>query len=540
MVMTMRKKAFLIIFLLAGVVGMLAAAQDVPELFVTFDRCLACHNGLATARGEDFSFGIDWRPSMMANSARDPYWQAGVRREVTVRPEAAAVIENECSACHMPMQRFTANAAGQNGQVLSYLPLSHAQSPLALLTADGVSCSMCHQIKSDNFGRKESFTAGFVVDKRTPLPDRHVFGPFKVDEGRQLLMNSASLFIPTESAHVQESELCATCHTLFTHALGDKGEVIAEFPEQVPYLEWKHSSYRETKSCQSCHMPVIDGEAAVSAVMGVKREAVSRHVFRGGNFFIPRVFNRNRGELAVKALPQELDAAATRAVAHLQGSAARVSFESLEIRDGRLEAQVSIQNMAGHKLPSAYPSRRAWVHFKVTDASGRAVFESGRPMPDGSISGNDNDKDAGSFEPHYERISSPDEVQIYEPILGGEDGRVTTVLLTAARYLKDNRILPDGFDKATAESDIAVRGAAAEDIDFVGGGDRILYSVALDGADGPLTVHAGLWYQPIGYRWAHNLSQQQGEEIERFTRYYNEMAGGSALLVTKAEQSVSQ
>ncbi|MBN2408878.1 MAG: hypothetical protein JXE07_04000 [Candidatus Aminicenantes bacterium] len=536
----MKRQLFPMIFLLAGTAALLAAAQDVPGLFVTFDRCLACHNGLTTAGGEDISFGIDWRSSMMANSARDPYWQAAVRREVMLRPEAAAVIENECSACHMPMPRFTANAVGRKGEVFSHLPLILAQSPVGLLTADGVSCSMCHQIQKDNFGKKESFTAGFVVDKTTPFPDRHVYGPFKVDKGHQSLMNSASLFIPMESAHVQESELCATCHTLFTHALGDKGEVIGEFPEQVPYLEWKHSSFRNTKSCQSCHMPVIEGEAAVSSVMGVKREAVSRHVFRGGNFFMPRVFNRHRGELAVKALPQELDATSSRTVSHLQSSAARISFEAVEIRDGRLEAQVSIQNMAGHKLPSAYPSRRAWIHFQVTDGSGRTVFESGRPLSDGSISGNDNDSDMDKFEPHYERISSADEVQIYEPILGDPDGRVTTVLLTASQYLKDNRVLPNGFDKATADGDIAVRGGAAEDKDFVGGSDKILYSVALDSADGPLKVRAALWYQPIGHRWAQNLSQERAEETDRFIRYYNEMASASALLITETERAISR
>ncbi len=45
---------------------------------------------------------------MMAHSSRDPYWQASVRREVLIRPSARFAIENECSACHMPMSRFTA------------------------------------------------------------------------------------------------------------------------------------------------------------------------------------------------------------------------------------------------------------------------------------------------------------------------------------------------------------------------------------------------------------------------------------------------
>jgi hypothetical protein len=353
-------------------------------------------------------------------------------------------------------------------------------------------------------------------------------------------MNSASLFVPAEGGHIRESELCATCHTLFTHALSDKGEVLGEFPEQVPYLEWKHSAYRNTKSCPSCHMPVVKGEAAVSSVMGVKREDVSRHSFHGGNFFMPRVFNRHRAELAAKALPQELDTTSDRAAAHLQSSAARVVLESVVIQDGRLETEVSIRNMAGHKLPSAYPSRRAWIHFQVIDGSGRTVFESGRLLDNGSISGNDNDSDPGKFEPHYERISAPDEVQVYEPILGGPDGRVTTLLLTASRYLKDNRILPDGFNKAAAESDIAVWGGAAMDKDFVGGSDKILYSVALERAEGPLKVRAALWYQPIGYRWAHNLSGESAEETDRFIRYYDEMAGVSALLIAETEQTVSR
>ena len=72
------------------------------ELFQTSDRCFACHNSLSTSAGEDISIGFAWRPTMMANSARDPYWQAGVRRESIDHPESKAAIEDECSKCHMP------------------------------------------------------------------------------------------------------------------------------------------------------------------------------------------------------------------------------------------------------------------------------------------------------------------------------------------------------------------------------------------------------------------------------------------------------
>src|SRR5262249_22765935 len=67
------------------------------DLSQTSVGCFACHNGLSTAGGEDISIGFNWRPTMMANSARDPYWQAGVRRETIDHPKAKAEIQDECS-----------------------------------------------------------------------------------------------------------------------------------------------------------------------------------------------------------------------------------------------------------------------------------------------------------------------------------------------------------------------------------------------------------------------------------------------------------
>src|SRR5262252_773573 len=91
------------------------------DLFQRSDRCFACHNGLSTAAGEDISIGFGWRPSMMANSARDPYWQAGVRRETIDHAGSKAEIEDECSKCHMPMARYQSRYEGKLGQVFSRL-----------------------------------------------------------------------------------------------------------------------------------------------------------------------------------------------------------------------------------------------------------------------------------------------------------------------------------------------------------------------------------------------------------------------------------
>lgn len=520
-----------------------AAAVPLPQLFVTSDRCQACHNSLISPQGEDVSIGSGWRSSMMANASRDPYWQAAVRRETLVHPTASEAIQNECSACHMPMTRFMAKSRGEKGSVFDHLPILGAVSEEDLLAADGVSCSMCHQIREDKFGERESFTAGFEVDRKTRFSERKIFGPFDVDEGRQSLMQSSSRYLPEKGDFIRSSELCATCHTLFTHALNDRGEVVGEIAEQVPYLEWKHSAYSGRQSCQSCHMPIVEGEMPITGVMGKNRDQFSRHVFKGGNFFIPRMLNKNRNELGVKALPQEMDSTASRSADHLVTSAARISLEDVKIMDGRLKAEVRIENLAGHKLPSAYPSRRAWIHFKVVDSQGNTVFESGRLNSDGSITGNDNDADRDRFEPHYQEIDSPDKVQIYEDIMAGPGGEVTTVLLTATQYLKDNRLLPEGFNKITAPGDVAVHGAAEPDADFLGGKDIIFYSLNVGRSNGPFLVQAELWYQPIGYRWAHNLAQEESFETDRFVRYFKDMADSSAILLAsvqaKAEQPLS-
>jgi hypothetical protein len=527
-----RDMTFLILTALALFAAPPAHAQ-VPELFVTSDRCLACHNGLVTPTGEDVSIGVSWRPSMMANAARDPYWQAAVRRETLVHPMASEVIQNECSACHMPMDRYQANAEGEKGEVFAHLPIARGTSDRDRLAADGVSCALCHQIGPEKLGEDDSFTAGFVIDKTTPAGERKAFGPYDVDAGRQALMRSASQLVPEKAGHIQRSEVCATCHTLFTHTLDDEGKVVGELAEQVPYLEWRHSDYRDKTSCQDCHMPEVEGETKIASVVGLPHEGMSRHVFRGGNILMPRILSRHASELGVVALPQELQTTVQQTVHNLQTAAATIAVEKAGVGGGTLTAEVAISNLAGHKLPSAYPSRRVWLHVTVRDASGQPVFESGRFQPDGSIVGNDNDTDATRFEPHYEEIRTADQVQIYEPILADPDGAVTTVLLSALSYVKDNRLLPDGFDKATAEAAIAVSGRAGSDGDFTAGGDRVRYVVDTGGAEGPFSVQVELWYQPVGYRWAHNLGDQEAPEIERFIGYYEEMAPVSAVVLAR-------
>jgi len=158
---------------------------------------------------------------------------------------------------------------------------------------------------------------------------------------------------------------------------------------------------------------------------------------------------------------------------------------------------------------------------------------SGAVTPAGLIVGNRNDQDASAFDPHYDEITSPNEVQIYESILGDATGAPTTGLLTATQYLKDNRLLPRGFDKTSADPDVAVHGGAAQDADFVGGADRVHYRTVTPANMGPWDIEVELRYQPIGYRWAHNLEKYDAAEPRRFVGYYDALAAASSVVVAR-------
>jgi hypothetical protein len=516
--------------------GLASTSRAEPaRLFSTSATCTACHNGLVTAAGEDVSFAYSWRPTMMANAARDPYWQAAVRREILERPRVGDVIQDECSRCHMPMANVSAQMRGEKRSVFDNLPVGQARGQYGEIAADGVGCSLCHQIQPSRLGDPSSFTGGFVVDTEKRWGQRAAFGPFDVDSGRARVMRSASGLRPVRGKHVQSSEFCATCHTLITRALDSQGKVVGRLPEQVPYQEWLHSGFRQSRSCQSCHMPEVAGEVPMASVVGQSRTGVRRHNFVGGNFLLTEIFNRNALDLGVRAMPQELSNAIRRTVEHLESESARVSVTSAPVTDGKLRATVSVSNLAGHKLPTAYPSRRAWLHLVVLDGRNRVAFESGRLTPEGAIVGNDNDADARRYEPHHDVISRPEQVEIYEAIMADPRGAVTTVLLSASEFVKDNRLLPRGFAKDSADPNVAPRGGAAQDPDFVGGGDRVSYSVDVSRTQGPWRVQAELYYQPIGYRWAHNLDSVPAAEPARFTAYYRAMAPSSAVVLARAE-----
>lgn len=506
------------------------------RFFAASGACALCHTNMVDEAGADVSTDADWCSTMMANSARDVFWQATLRSEVLSSPDYQAAIEDKCATCHMPMARFTSVARGGQGQVLDAGYLS-SEDELHTLAMDSVACTACHQIAAEGLGDPDSFSGGWVIDTELPMGERLGFGPYTVDEAQIAVMQGGSGFVPTQGPHLSESEMCATCHTLFTSVISPSGEIAGRFPEQTPYLEWLHSDYVETKSCQSCHMPAAQGGVQLSVTGGPPRSPFSQHIFVGGNTYMPQVLKTFASEMAVTASSDDFDATIERTLDQLQRRTATVRVENPNLSDARLSCDVVVENQAGHKFPSSYPARRAWLHFAVRDADGEVVFESGAVNPDGSIAGNVNDTDATAYEPHYQVIDQPDQVQIYETIIRNTTGDITTVLMHAAEYAKDNRVLPAGFDKGTAPAEIAAYGRALDDADFDGGGDRIHYVVGVGDAQGPFSVTAELLYQSISARWADNLRRHEAPEIVRFFEF-REAVPLTAVTVARQEMKV--
>ena len=199
-----------------------------------------------------------------------------------------------------------------------------------------------------------------------------------------------------------------------------------------------------------------------------------------------RLLNRYRTELGVEATSDELEATAKATVRQLQEQTATLSIARSELAGGKLNVDVEVQNLTGHKFPTRIPLAPHMAARDRARSPGTRGLRVGRGHQGRPDPGNDNDADATKYEPHYDQITSADEVQIYEPIMGDPNNVPTTGLLTATHYIKDNRLLPRGFDKTTADDDIGVYGAALQDANFTGDGDRVRYSMDVPAGGGTL------------------------------------------------------
>jgi len=506
----------------------MAAAQDLPfetsTLFSGSGNCAVCHtpgfpnnNALRSPHGDDISPPSLWRSTMMANAFRDPAWRAKVSAEIAAHPQYQQIIEDKCSTCHAPLGRTEAIYHGAQ-----YYALAEAiADPLA---RDGVSCTLCHQINADNLGTAESFSGHYRIENV-----HLIYGPYQNPVGAPMQMMSG--YTPVFGEQVHESELCATCHTLFTPTVDNNGDIVGEAPEQTPYLEWKNSKFpAENVQCQTCHMPEIDDPVVISnrpaSLAG--RSPFAKHYFVGANVFMQRILKKYGAELGVTASESHFDSTIARTLRILQHETAELSGDYFWKSADSLIIKVAVKNKSGHKFPTAYPSRRAWLHFNLKDNGGGTVFESGAWNPaSGEIIALDAD-----YETHYDVITEPDQVQLYQAIMKDVDGKVNYTLLRAAGFIKDNRIPPEGFTATGPHYDsTAVEGLAIQDPNFNrhdgsegSGTDTVTYKISGLGSAQSYQLEVKLLYQTFPPRFIADLFQYSTPEVEKFKGYYQNVS----------------
>lgn len=514
--------------------------------------CGECHNDKATGDervmidndGRDLSLQKAWRSSMMANSARDPYWKAVVASELALYPEHADEINDTCTRCHAPManevgrrtnqpiQLFDTGSEEEGNLVKGILSMTEEDTPFNH-AMDGVSCTVCHQIADDgNLGTDAGMTGGFFIEDYSAgdIAERPAYGQYSEDIDVGYMKNLAN-FSPVFGAHISTSETCGSCHNLKSEPFDTEGVPVpnaGHFPEQMVYSEWEASAYGTGNSlemnCQGCHMPVVDSAVPIASVGqgDIVRENFAEHTFLGANTVMQSILRDWNEELGISE-DVDFDESILRNRQFLT-TAAELTIENNTISNGVLNLDVKVVNKTGHKLPSGYHSRRVVMRVVVSDKDGKTVYENGRINDDGSIAGVIEDVTAHSYEPHYDVITDASQVQVYQSIMGNSDNEQTSSLLNGTHYLKDNRLTPAGFNKHQVDEDIAVKGlAATQDGNFNFGSDVVSYKIPVEGSGRPYNILVELLYQPLSFGHLQKLfaSSDEIDAVDEFRTLYD-------------------
>jgi hypothetical protein len=547
---TMNKTRFFIFLAFACVVGvMVAASQDsqasgnphteawmqqfrsandgYPDiyngLFATTGACVNCHGSdpesiaSTTQEGEDVNVVDDWRASMMANSARDPYWRAKMRQEMAAAPQHADETGHFCTQCHAPLGRHAHELAGLDLYTFDYM-LSDTAG------LDGISCVACHQQSTENLGNNHSGDLHFTTE---PI----AYGPFESPLASPMQLFSG--YTPVHSDHISDAGICAGCHTLITQTTDLEGNYTgATFVEQATYHEWLNSIYGEDElniSCQSCHMPSLGMKQPIILAAGYDtppRAPFSRHTFTGANAFMMGIMRDYRDTLQINATEEDYNAAIDATLNMLQQQSLALQANLVEHDNDSIKVELVLENLAGHKFPSGYPARRLFVQVTATALnSGEILFASGDFDNIGYLTQED-----AIFEPHYDIIRNQNQVQIYEMVMSDVNGNPTTLLEQGAGYLKDNRLVPQGFSTSHAVYDTTqIAGEVLNDLNFnrdeLGnegtGIDRLRYHIPINGYQGAVQVDVNVWYQAVPPKWTEELFLVDDPLVAHFAEMYN-------------------
>ena len=504
---------------------------DSSLLFTTGKVCGGCHGhdinnyALLDEGGNDVNIYDDWRATMMANSAKDPFWRAKVSHEVLTNPAHQLELETKCTSCHAPAGNQAAMLHGAEHYTMNDMLAD-------TIAVDGVNCSVCHAQSELNLGTQ--FSGQMTFDTT-----RVAYGPYQIPFTGP--MTIAIGVTPIFSPHINNAGQCASCHTLITESVDLAGQLTGNtFVEQATYHEWLNSNYNTTNiTCQGCHIPRIEDGVIISSNYAFlqPRSPFGLHQLVGANAQMLGIMRSNITALGINATETNFDTAIARTNRMLQQQSLDVSVSADDITLDTAFVSVKLTNKAGHKFPSGYPSRRAFVSLLVTSEAGDTLFHSGKTDDTYEVIGQD-----AQFEPHFNVINNPNQVQIYELVLGDVAGQFTTLLERSNTALKDNRIAPFGYSTTHYTYDTCQIVGAENDLDFNhddngtegSGTDIVHYHIPLNGFQGHFRVAASVYYQSMPPKWMAPMFAENTPQINTFRDMFD-AADLSPILVGSAQ-----
>jgi hypothetical protein len=255
------------------------------------------------------------------------------------------------------------------------------------------------------------------------------------------------------------------------------------------------------------------------------RSPFGRHTFSGANTLLKQILRDNAKQLGVSAPTAAFDASIEQSRQFLNNETATLELKQISLSGEKLIVGVTVRNLGGHKLPTAYPSRRVWILLTAEDDEGQLIFSSGQFNSAGELTdsgGNvlTSETAGGPINQHHKIINHPGQVQVYETIMADAHNQPTFTLLRGASYLKDNRLLPLGWKPDHADGPATQPFGIDNDADFVGGSDSITYEIPIS-SKSTYTVKAKLLFQVISPRHANELFLTNTPEVDLFKKMFH-------------------
>ena len=500
----------------------------------------------------------EWGASLMGLAARDPVFQAQRESETLTYPSVKDEIDNTCYTCHgvMGKRQLDIDRPGALFTHKHFLATSGPDAIYGGLARDGISCLACHRMTPDGLGTQASFTGNFkVTDPKT------VFGPFK-DVVTFPMQNSVDM-TPKHGDAINDPAMCGSCHVVETEILNKNvtynRSTFGKQPkshEQTTYLEWLNSRFQTKaapgpgatpQTCQQCHMPrTVNGQVITTKIANIEdntyvdasgkpfpntapaaditmkpRSEFGRHTFVGANVFVLEMFRQFKEQLGLtvdqkagdpnydtsnfSVLPR-LDLAVAETTQQVQSASASVAIRALRKSTNGLDVDIEVVNLTGHKFPSGVGFRRAFIEFTAMDATGKVIWSSGRSTDKGVLIDDSGTPLVTEFsktqwQPHWRIISGSKYAQIYESRTKDLQGLLTTSFLGLAKPVKDNRLMPGGWNingpYASWTTPVAVPSTGSPGYYNGAGSDLVTYRMPAAIGSRVKQVRAVLHYQSI-------------------------------------------